>query len=87
MNIYGLFIKHNDKELDSSWILAKYTLLKTSTDSARSYIFLRFEARNSLSLVILNLHCIQGQLPWIDNTSYFVSPVDFDGVEVILEQL
>ena len=42
-------------------------------EAARSYLFLRCEAENVLRM-FLNLH------------SDFVSPDDFDGVEVILER-
>ena len=62
-------------------------------EAERSYIFLRFEAENVLKM-FLNLHGIQYfnksklrecKVNFFDNTSDFVSPDDFDDVEVILE--
>jgi len=41
--------------------------------------FSQFEAENVLYMVY--------KVNYLDNTSDFVSPNDFDGVEVILEQL
>ena len=56
-------------------------------EAERSYIFWRFEAETFLKM-FLNLPGIVFQpINYLDNTSDFVSPDDFDGVEVILEQL
>jgi hypothetical protein len=64
-------------------------------EAERSYICLRFEAENVLKM-FLNLHGTpyfnksklrEYKVNYLENTSDFVSPDDFDDAEVILEQL
>ena len=64
-------------------------------EAKHSYIFLRFEAEN-VPKMFLNLHGTlyfnksklrEYKVNYLENTSDFVSPDDFDDVEVILEQL
>ena len=78
-----------------------YTLfffIRTSNfdaEAERSYIFWRFEAETFLKMFLnlpgtieyYNAKLKEYKVNYLDNTSDFVSPDDFDGVEVILEQL
>lgn len=63
-----------------------FFLTRTSNFGAeveRSYIFSGFEAEIVLKMLLYtNL-----RVNYLNDTSDFVSPDDFDGVEVILEQL
>ena len=64
-------------------------------EAERSYIFWRFEAETFLKMFLnlpgtieyYNAKLKEYKVNYLDNTSDFVSPDDFDGVEVILEQL
>ena len=84
-------------------VVHSFFFIRTSNfdaEAERSYIFWRFEAETFLKM-FLNLPGIVFQpiseyynaklkeykVNYLDNTSDFVSPDDFDGVEVILEQL
>ena len=56
------------------WLVHSFFFIRTSNfdaEAERSYIFWRFEAETFLKMFFKN----------------FLSPDDFDGVEVILEQL
>ena len=82
-------------------LLLFYTLfffIRTSNfdaEAERSYIFWRFEAETFLKMFLnlpgtieyYNAKLKEYKVNYLDNTSDFVSPDDFDGVEVILEQL
>ena len=81
--------------------MKSYTLffyIRTSNfdaEAERSYIFWRFEAETFLKMFLnlpgtieyYNAKLKEYKVNYLDNTSDFVSPDDFDGVEVILEQL
>ena len=74
---------------DHSLPIHSFFFIRTSNfdaEAERSYIFWRFEAETFLKMFLMFLKMFL-KMFFLDNTSDFVSPDDFDGVEVILEQL
>ena len=89
-----VFTKFKRKLLE----LHSFFFIRTSNfdaEAERSYIFWRFEAETFLKMFLnlpgtieyYNAKLKEYKVNYLDNTSDFVSPDDFDGVEVILEQL